>query len=82
MSIEDKPEFQTGLKKLKSNFREYLLDIMSNNDVVCEQIWDDASVQTPGDLSQGHHMVWSEALVARLEEWVEQQLQTEKPDGD
>ncbi|KKL12159.1 hypothetical protein LCGC14_2538550 [marine sediment metagenome] len=77
MSIEDKPEFQEGLKKLKDNFRENLLDHMTNDEGWVEVIWDDASEQTPGDLQQDQHMSWQETLVGHLEMWVEEQLQTE-----
>ena len=86
MSIEKRPEFQVGLKKLKDNFREALLDGMSNDEGIVGPIWDDASAQVPDELFQLsdryqlNHLMWQEALVRHLEVWVEQQLQTEVKD--
>ena len=88
MSVfETRPEFQAGLKKLKDNFREHMLDLMSNDgDGMVEIINDDASAQVPDwchvDAGHSMHIDWMNELVVHLEEWVEGQLQTEVKDGN
>lgn len=77
MNIEDKPEFQVGLRKLKDNFREHLLDLMANDgNGMVEIINDDASSLVPVELGQDEHMDWIDALIGELEVWVGEQLST------